>query len=189
MMDTRIDCPIVSRPWGLSTKTRIERLPVCGSATRPTNATLPGMPCSCVSEESGSGTLVSECRTIAVCPTAQGERRPRREPDRCEHLLRINDLTNRAADGDCLTRVAIKAFEHAVNWRADRVVIEMCLGEGNQGSGCLDSTLSFGDRLRPRTDHHRVKRCLSRLLLVLSRLKRLLSVEELLLRRKMLTRQ
>src|SRR3954468_10346453 len=65
----------------------------------------------------------------------------------------------------------------------------MCLGEGDQGASRLDPALGFGDRLGPWTHRHRVERRLSRLLLVLSGLKCLLGVKELLLRRKARTRQ
>ena len=64
---------MVSRPLGLSTRTRIGRLPVCGSATRPTNATLPVSPVSSAAAASGEAAQASAGRTRAACPTRTDE--------------------------------------------------------------------------------------------------------------------
>ena len=181
MIDTRTDCPIVSRPSGLSTRTRIGRLPVCGSATRPTNATLPAMPCSPPVEESGTGARASPGKMRAACPR------------RTDWADRGGSQTDAKTCRESTTSPI--GLPMAIVWPgwqcrlsstpsigdADGMVVEMSLGEGDQRVGRLDLTLGLGDRLGAGADHHHLELGLGRLLLDRGLLERILRDEELLL--------
>ena len=78
----------------------------------------------------------------------------RRQPDGREDLPGIDDLADRSADGDRLAGMAMEAVEHAVDRRADGVVVEMSPGEVDQRVGRLDLAFGLGDRLGARADHH-----------------------------------
>ena len=67
---------------------------------------------------------------------------------------RIDDLADGSADSDRLAGMAMEAIKHAVDRRADRVVVEMSLGEVDQRVGRLDLAFGFGDRLGAGPDHH-----------------------------------
>ena len=76
--------------------------------------------------------------------------------------------------------MTVQAIEHAVDRRANGVVIEMGPGKVDQRIGRLDLAFGLGDRLGPGADHHHSELGLGRMLLNLCLLDRLLRDEELL---------
>ena len=114
-------------------------------------------------------------------PDAHRRSRSGRQPDGREDLPGIDDLADRSADRDRLAGVAVQAIEHAVDRRADGVVVEMGPREVDQRVGRLDLPFSLGDRLGPGADHHHPELGLGHLLLNLCLLDRLLRDEKLLL--------
>ena len=158
--------PGSSRPSGLSTRTRTGRLPVCGSAIRPTNCDLarrgrrPPRPCR--------GRLRARDPTVltrAVCPTrtACADRGGSQTDAKTCRVSTTSPIGR--ADGDRLPGMAGQAVEHAVDRRADGVEVEVGLREGDRAFGRLDLGLGLGHRLGSRADHHRLELGLGRLLL------------------------
>ncbi len=94
----------------------------------------------------------------------------RRKPDGREDLAGVHHIADRAADGDCLAGVAVETVKDAVDWRADRVIVQVRPREIDQRVSGLDLPLGLGDSLGTRSDHHDVELCLRGLLLDLGQI-------------------
>ena len=132
-----------------------------GRRTRP----CPSIPASLLGRSPRPGVADSAIQTRAVCPTtdACADRAGSQTDARTCRVSTTSPIGR--ADRDRLTGVAGQAVEHAVDGRADGVVVEMRLGERDQPFGHLDLGLGFGDRLGARADHHAAELGLGRLLL------------------------
>ena len=57
----------------------------------------------------------------------------------------------------------MRLFRDAGDWRADRKLLDLCLGGVDGGLGHVDASLGLGNRLRPRPKHQHVVLGLGRL--------------------------
>src|SRR5271157_2477265 len=118
---------------------------------------------------------------LSLLPDVDRLSRARGKVDGDEDLPGIDHLTDRGADRDCLAGMTGKAVEHTVDRRANRVQVEMSLGERDRSVGHGDLGLGLRHRLRPRPDQHGMKLGFRGLLQDLRRGHRQFRLENLLL--------